>query len=284
MLRAMGRHRVTVSQLPAWLDHGRLLGPGAWTYDAEDDRLRAACELERDAAADLEARLRGVGLDGRLLQVEVSPSLSRTHRRRARTDDARRRRAGTPAFSNPKARVDEEGRAYLTPESLADTMARRCHWPLVLDAGCGAGGNSLAFARAGMRVVAVERDAARLELARHNAKIYGVADRIDFRLGDAAMAMRTWAADLGPQAGSALLFVDPPWGKDWDRARTSVEDFPLLDVALASRGSFAALWAKLPASFESSAVEGARTQAYFGQGEGDDRRVKFVVMELAGRG
>ena len=37
---------------------------------------------------------------------------------------------------------------------------------------------------AGERVIAIDIDPLRLEMAKHNAEIYGVADRIEFVVGD----------------------------------------------------------------------------------------------------
>ena len=47
----------------------------------------------------------------------------------------------------------------------------------MIDAGCGAGGNAIGFARGGARVTAIEQDVQRLAMARHNAEVYGVADQ-----------------------------------------------------------------------------------------------------------
>lgn len=55
-----------------------------------------------------------------------------------------------------------------------------------MDLFAGAGGNSIAFAQSGRwaTVVAVERDAATLACAMHNAAVYGVRDHITWVLGD----------------------------------------------------------------------------------------------------
>lgn len=42
------------------------------------------------------------------------------------------------------------------------------------------GGNAIQFAFTCARVIAIDIDASRLALARHNATVYGVADRIEF--------------------------------------------------------------------------------------------------------
>lgn len=73
-----------------------------------------------------------------------------------------------------------------------------------MDAFCGAGGNSIQFAMTCERVIAIDIDPAKLELARHNATIYGVQDRIEFLLGD--------FMELAPTLKADVLFLSPPWG------------------------------------------------------------------------
>lgn len=257
------RHRVSVGGLPAWMDAGRLLGAGPWTAG---DAVWSADLLPADAA-DLSARLRGLGFDGQPVQVEVRPGLSRTLVRDARTVDARRRRDTTPGFLRPGTKVDDEGRMSLTPEVLAVRLGQQAAAllgpdGLVVDAGCGAGGNTIGFARAGLRVLAVERDAERLVMARHNARVYGVVDRIRFVVGDALEHLRP----------DALVFVDPPWGADWDRSGAEVPPMPLLDAVVASGHRW---WAKLPPSYPVHRL-GGTADAWFGEADGDRRRVKFV--------
>src|SRR4029079_8099373 len=139
-------------------------------------------------------------------------------------------------------------------------------------AGCGAGGNAIGFARAGCKVTAIESDALRLRMARHNAALYGVERRIAFVHGD--------ARELVPSLQADLLFVDPPWGRGYDKTRLSLADLPLLEALIAERRHFARLWAKVPPSFDASEIDGARPEAWFGSGEGDAQRVKFVLLAL----
>lgn len=49
-----------------------------------------------------------------------------------------------------------------------------------MDAFAGVGGNAIQFALTCDRVIAVELCPHRLELARHNAQVYGVAHKIEF--------------------------------------------------------------------------------------------------------
>lgn len=250
--------------MPAWVDAARLLGPGfrpaegGWTAD-----------LPPAAAADVDARLRGVGLGGAPLRVTVTPPLPRAAVRAARLADARRRRDASPGFTRPGTRLDEEGRWSLTPEALALALGRLAGARPVIDATCGAGGNTIGFARAGATVHAVERDPDRLALARHNARVYGVADRITFHLGDAEALL--------PRLPAALVFVDPPWGPEWSRARTAAADLPALGPILAAAGP-RPVWVKAPPSFDPATLPGFTPRAWFGVAEGDRRRVKFVLL------
>ncbi|XP_076029932.1 trimethylguanosine synthase 1 isoform X2 [Oratosquilla oratoria] len=53
-------------------------------------------------------------------------------------------------------------------------------------------------------VIAIDIDKAKIEIARHNAKVYGVADRIEFIVGDFFQLAPTLKADV--------VFLSPPWG------------------------------------------------------------------------
>ena len=84
-----------------------------------------------------------------------------------------------------------------------------------MDAFCGVGGNAIAFAQTCEHVIAVENDETRLRLARHNAAIYGVADRIEFILGDFIQFAETLAGRDGVKSGGRVVdvvFLSPPWG------------------------------------------------------------------------
>lgn len=255
-----------VTWIPSWVDARRLLGPGPWQL--ADGAWSAA--LEREAAADLQARLRGVGLGGWPLEVQVVPPLKRALIRDARATDARRRRDTTPGFTRPGCRLDDEGRMSLTAESLASALGNQAAGRSVVDATGGCGGNAIGFARAGCRVDLVEPDATRLAMARHNAAVYGVVDRIRFHAGRAEDVVPTLAADL--------LFGDPPWGEAWDRARTGPSDVPLVPALTGLADRFAACWLKLPPSYDVGTLPAYRPEAWFGEAEGDLRRVKFLLL------
>lgn len=259
---------VQVRGVPSWVDAKRLLGPGEWSQQ----EATWSASLERSDAADVSARLRGVGLDGQPLEVDVRPSLKRSHIRAGRTRDARARRDRTPGFERAGTRLDDEGRMSLTPELIAMDMAQVVSGRSVLDACCGSGGNAIAFARAGCRVQTCEPSQTRLTDARHNARQYGVEPEIDFILGPVQPV-------LPGDKHLDLLFVDAPWGEDWNRLRTTLTDLPVLnDVLHADLSRFGAVWAKVPASFDTRECPGFQPQAWFGRRPGDFHRVKFVLL------
>uniref|UniRef100_UPI003AAD59A2 trimethylguanosine synthase n=1 Tax=Centroberyx gerrardi TaxID=166262 RepID=UPI003AAD59A2 len=106
-------------------------------------------------------------------------------------------------------RLDREGWFSVTPERIAEHIAFRVNHSfsnahLVIDAFCGVGGNSIQFALTGKRVLAIDIDPVRLDLACHNATVYGVADRIDFLQGD--------FLQLAPHLHGDVVFLAPPWG------------------------------------------------------------------------
>lgn len=249
-------HEVEVRGIPPWVDGQRLLGPG---FSLEDGGVWRG-EVSRDSAALILAQLRGVGFGGPL-DVAAFPRLKRPAIRAGRTEEARARRESSVGFSHPAARLDEEGRYSLTPEGLALALGRQARGRHVTDLGCGCGGNAIGFARAGCRVRAVERDASRLALARHNAQLYGVHERIEFVQADALSV-----------PVDDLAFVDPPWGGEYDKQRTVIGGLPLLPDLLANRRT--ELWAKLPPSIDAGGLD---ARAWFGEGRGDTRRVKFVL-------
>ena len=175
----------------------------------------------------------------------------------------------SPGFTRRGARVDAEGKWSLTPERLANEIADKVPaGSSVFDCCCGCGGNAIAFARR-CAVTAIDVSADRVALARRNAKIYGVDVRVD--VGDALRDERT--ADV--------LFVDAPWGREWDKERTDLDSLPLLrDVLATAPGRFKRVLAKVPPSFATAAVPGAAAEAFFGHESGDARRVKFVLLDL----
>ena len=223
-------------------------------------------------AALLVARLRGLGIDGKPLEVEAKPGLSRNLVRAGRLAEARERRQTTPGFTRPLARATGEGRYSLTPEALALRMGELAGGRSVVEACVGSGGNSIGFARAGCRVVGFDVDAERLAEARHNMAVYGVRDRVRLVHGDALTGV--------PKESADILFVDPPWGgEQYDKRVSERASFPLLDRLLdQDLSGYQEVWIKVPNSFCVASVEGAAPSAWFGEAAGDRHRIKFVML------
>ncbi|XP_021933862.1 uncharacterized protein LOC110836698 isoform X3 [Zootermopsis nevadensis] len=101
-------------------------------------------------------------------------------------------------------KLDDESWFSVTPERIAEHIAERCRCDIVVDAFCGAGGNSIQFAFTCAHVIAIDIDPKKIALARHNADVYGVADRIEFVVGDFLR--------LAPSLHADVVFLSPPWG------------------------------------------------------------------------
>jgi SAM-dependent methyltransferase len=85
-----------------------------------------------------------------------------------------------------------EARKYLVePHIPAFAEFPRWAGKRVLEIGCGIGTDTLNFARAGARVTAVDLSEKSLDLARRRADVFGLADRIDFRIADAERLSET---------------------------------------------------------------------------------------------
>lgn len=105
-------------------------------------------------------------------------------------------------------KLDHEGWFSVTPEKIAKHIAVRVqesfHCDVIIDAFCGVGGNSIQFALAGKKVIAIDIDPVRIALAQNNAEVYGVAGQIEFIQGDFMLLASGLKADV--------VFLSPPWG------------------------------------------------------------------------
>ncbi len=100
--------------------------------------------------------------------------------------------------------MDQESLYSVKPEEAALQIAERTKGKTVLDAFCGVGGSAIGFARAGKEVLAIDINPSRIEMARHNAGIYGVSKNISFSVTSAHAAISQWECDS--------VYLDPPWG------------------------------------------------------------------------
>ncbi|XP_067635091.1 trimethylguanosine synthase isoform X2 [Eurosta solidaginis] len=103
-------------------------------------------------------------------------------------------------------RLDCESWFSVTPEKIAIHLANRLQCDIIIDAFCGCGGNSIQFAKTCKHVISIDIDPVKLSMAKHNADIYGVSDKIDFICGDFLQMSRSG------RFRSNVVFLSPPWG------------------------------------------------------------------------
>lgn len=102
-------------------------------------------------------------------------------------------------------KLDHESWFSVTPEKIATHIAERCRSDVIVDGFCGVGGNSIQFAMTCNHVIAIDIDPVKIELAKNNARVYGVEDRIDFICGD-------FFKIVPGLVGVDVIFLSPPWG------------------------------------------------------------------------
>jgi trimethylguanosine synthase len=185
------------------------------------------------------------------IQVHCEPEIRAGKRPQHRVPDVQRKKA---LFSRwfEGIQWDEEGLFSLTPQTLAKDMVKDLNG-VVVDATCGLGALSIAAARNENveRVIAMDCDAKRLQMAAHNAGLYGVQDRIEFREGRAEDLIQGLAHDA--------LLLDPPWGGvDYDKKRVGVSDLAMPIEAILG-GVSGRVLLKLPRSFALSTLPGEWT-------------------------
>ncbi|CAH2039865.1 unnamed protein product, partial [Iphiclides podalirius] len=101
-------------------------------------------------------------------------------------------------------KLDRESWFSVTPENVAWHIASKFAFDTVIDAFCGAGGNTIQFARTCKKVIAIDIDPLKIEMAKHNASVYGVEENIEFIVGD--------FFELAPNLSADMVFLSPPWG------------------------------------------------------------------------
>jgi trimethylguanosine synthase len=117
--------------------------------------------------------------------------------------------------------LDHESWYSVTPESIAQHIAQRCACDVIVDPFSGCGGNIIQFAQTCRQVIAIEIDADKIRMAKANAAIYGVADRIEWIHGDALQVLPTLR-------GADVVFLSPPWGGlSYSRTRFGVEEMKI---------------------------------------------------------
>jgi SAM-dependent methyltransferase len=110
--------------------------------------------------------------------------------------------------------TEDAARMYFTPDgveqatrtSVAAHRARRfteLGVGRLADLCCGIGGDAIALARAGVTVLAVDRDPLTCAVVRANAAVLGLADRIEVRCAEAG------EVDIAGRPGLDAVFIDP---------------------------------------------------------------------------
>lgn len=119
--------------------------------------------------------------------------------------------------------MDDEGWYSVTPEAIANHHAKRCASALACDLFAGVGGNAIALANTCGRVLAIDHNRGRLDMAIHNAEVYGVSERLEFVCGESISLLSNLKADV--------IFLSPPWGGiDYSRGG---KEFSLTDINVA---------------------------------------------------
>ncbi|PNS16138.1 Trimethylguanosine synthase [Sphaceloma murrayae] len=106
----------------------------------------------------------------------------------------------------------------VTPEPVANKIATHIALSAnpgtttLIDLFAGVGGNTIAFALSSRwdRIFAIERDATVLACAKHNARLYGVQNKIWFIEGDCFEVLRKRLRAV--VRDGAVVFGSPPWG------------------------------------------------------------------------
>jgi 16S rRNA G966 N2-methylase RsmD len=244
-----------------FIEGPRFLDPHAWEAPgASVDAARARWLLRN---------LDGLSVGGGRLRVRTEPPIRAGRGAPLREDRAERRRR---LFSRWEQgiEVDDEGLLSATPEALALRIAHGARG-VVLDGTCGVGALSIAYARQPEveRVIAVDLDPSRAQMARANARAYGVERRVEVVVGD--------IVELACRVRADLLVLDPPWGgREYDRERVGLAGLGL-DVSAALERFAGPVVLKLPRSFDAEELPGFRFEAMV-----DDRGV--LKMLVARRG
>jgi hypothetical protein len=138
--------------------------------------------------------------------------------------------------------LEQAGRPELAARRAARLLAGGV--PTVADLGSAAGTDTVALARAGAEVVAVDRDAVARELTAANAEVLGLADRVRVVAGD-VVDLVAGATD-GRVAGCAAAVLDPArraggrrqldpdrWSPPWTTVAALLDRLPTTVVKVA---------------------------------------------------
>ncbi len=146
--------------------------------------------------------------------------------------------------------TDAIGLYSVTPDKTAKQIAEPVTGETVVDAFCGIGGNAIAFGAVCSKVIAIDIDEARLNMAKHNAAVYDRTN-IEFMVGNFLQLAPTLKADT--------VFLDPPWGgpqyinkREFTLADFSPDGRTLLDIAFQY---FSKVILRVPANFRMAELD-----------------------------
>ncbi|OMH79195.1 Trimethylguanosine synthase [Zancudomyces culisetae] len=134
--------------------------------------------------------------------------------------------------------IAEKASGCASQDQGLDKMGCQEREQIAIDAFCGAGGNTIQFAKYFKRVVAIDIDPLKIQMAKYNAQIYDVHEKIDFICGDFVSLLSEFASntnksggggggggvlrklinDFGDNTGCTgkeqeiVVFMSPPWG------------------------------------------------------------------------
>ena len=164
----------------------------------------------------------------------------------------------------------------------------------VADLGCGIGADTIAFARAGLRVEAVEADPATAEIAAANVEALGLADRVTVRCADAT------TVDLGHvdavfcdparrTTGGRRIFDPAAYSPPWDFVVTLPDRVPRTVLKLAPGIDHGLIAPDAEAEWISVAGEVVEATVWYGPLARVPRRAVLIgdgsrVSELVGSG
>ena len=168
--------------------------------------------------------------------------------------------------------LDAEAHYSVTDEEMADRLTDEVSrlagvsaQTAIVDATACVGGNALSFAKRFERVVAIESDATRLAMLRHNAAVLG---RTNVRClgGDCLELLPQLSGADGSSIdggnGGFVVFLDPPWGglsyKDHDSCELELSGTPFPEVVSRFLRLRGCLWCvcKAPFNFDRSTLRG----------------------------
>ena len=102
--------------------------------------------------------------------------------------------------------VDQTDLSSVLPETIASHIASRCKGKTVVDAFCGVGQFTIQLAMVCDRVISLESSPRKLRMARLNARIYGVEDKITFINANFMEYCFPWGVEVD------AVYLGPNWG------------------------------------------------------------------------